>query len=88
LPENGLQQQIKASRDALDAWVREIVGWHFNPETGCPFWIEYAKGLDWDARREIRTYEDLSRLSSFQDEWLRGGPVRRGVPNADADKPI
>ena len=23
-------------REALDWWVREIVEWHFNPETGCP----------------------------------------------------
>src|SRR5215470_7520816 len=30
-----------ASRDTLDAWVREIVDWHFTPETGCPFWLEY-----------------------------------------------
>jgi len=27
-------------------------------------------------RREIRGYEDLSRFGSFEDEWLRGGPVR------------
>ena len=86
--EAGLVSRMKNSRDALDSWVREIVEWHFNPETGCPFWLEYAKQLDWDPRREIRGYEDLDRLGRFQDEWLRGGPVRRWVPKAYADRPI
>ena len=24
---------------ALDAWVREVVAWHFDPSTGCPFCV-------------------------------------------------
>jgi hypothetical protein len=83
-----LKSKMKNSREALDSWVHEIVEWHFNPRTGCPFWLEYAKGLDWDPRREIRSYDDLARFPPFQDEWLRGGPVRRWVPNAYADRPI
>jgi hypothetical protein len=72
----------------LDAHVREIVGWHFDPATGTPFWLEFAKGLDWDPRKEVRGYADLDRFGFFQDEWLRGGPVRRWVPKAYASKPI
>src|ERR1019366_4143662 len=72
----------------LDAWTREIVQWHFSPETGCPFWLEYAAKLDWDPRTEIRGYHDLDRFGSFQDEWLRGGPVRRWVPKAYAGRPV
>ncbi|HXI90614.1 MAG TPA: hypothetical protein VNO24_11420 [Blastocatellia bacterium] len=86
--ETGLESRVKNSRDALDSWVREIVEWHFNPETGCPFWLDYTKKLDWDPRREIRGYDDLARFGDFQDEWLRGGPVRRWVPKAYADRPI
>ncbi|MEK6285912.1 MAG: hypothetical protein AABO57_09255 [Acidobacteriota bacterium] len=86
--ETDLESRMKNSRDALDSWVREIVEWHFNPETGCPFWLEYAKQLDWDPRREIRSYDDLARFGGFKDEWLRGGPVRRWVPKAYADRPI
>ncbi len=84
----GLQTKMKPSRDALDAWTRDIVQWHFNPETGCSFWLEYAKKLDWDPRQEIQGYEDLARFGPFQDEWLRGGPVTRWVPKAYADKPV
>jgi phenylacetate-coenzyme A ligase PaaK-like adenylate-forming protein len=80
--------KTQAARQALDAWTREIIQWHFNPETGCPFWLEYARNLDWDPRREVQTYDDLDRFGFFQDEWLRGGPVRRWVPKAYADRPI
>jgi len=76
------------TKDALDAHVREIVHWHFSPETGTPFWLDFAKKLDWDPRKEIRAYEDLDRFGFFEDEWLRGGPVRRWVPKAYANKPI
>lgn len=86
--ETDLESRKTTSRDALDSWVREIVQWHFNPETGCPFWLEYAKNLDWDPRHEIRGYDDLARFDAFQDDWLRGGPVRRWVPKAYADRPI
>ena len=80
--------RVQNGRETLDAWVREVVAWHFDPETGCPFWLDYAKTLDWDPRREIRGYEDLGRFGFFQDEWLRGGPVRRWVPKAYAERPV
>jgi phenylacetate-coenzyme A ligase PaaK-like adenylate-forming protein len=76
------------ARAALDAHVRDMIAWHFDPATGCPFWLDFASRLGWDPRREIRTYSDLDRLAFFQDEWLRGGPVRRWVPKAYADRPI
>jgi hypothetical protein len=80
--------KVKSAREALDAWTREMIQWHFSPETGCPFWLDYAQKLGWDPRQEIHAYDDLDRLGPFQDEWLRGGPVRRWVPKAYADKPI
>lgn len=86
--ETDLKSRMKSARDALDSWVREIVQWHFDPENGCPFWLDYAKGLDWDPRREICGYDDLDRFGGFQDEWLRGGPVRRWVPKAFDDRPV
>jgi hypothetical protein len=86
--ETDLKLKMKSAKDALDSWVREIVRWHFDPETGCPFWLEYGKNLDWDPRRDIRGYDDLDRFGGFQDEWLRGGPVRRWVPKAYADRPV
>ena len=80
--------QVQAARQALDALVREVVQWHFDPETGSPFWLDYANTLGWDPRREIGSFADLNRLGLFEDEWLRGGPVQRWVPKGLAGKPV
>ena len=77
-----------AARASLDAWVREVVAWHFDPATGCPFWLEWAEKAGWDPRKEVERFDDLRKFGHFEDEWLRGGPVRRWVPRAYADKPI
>ncbi|MBI4717586.1 MAG: hypothetical protein HY763_07260 [Planctomycetes bacterium] len=76
------------ARARLDAHTRRTVAWHFDPRTGCPFWLEYARRLPWDPRKEIRRYADLDKFEPFEDEWLRGGPVRRWVPRAYAKRPV
>ena len=86
--ESSLAAAVTAARRRLDEHVREIVGWHFDPATGTPFWLDHARGLDFDPRCEIGGYDDLRLLGHFQDEWLRGGPIRRWVPRALADRPI
>lgn len=83
-----LSQKIAQARKELDQHVREIVQWHFNPDTGCPFWLEYAKKLDFDPRKEVHSYDDLKLFGHFQDEWLRGGPVRRWVPKGLEKEPV
>jgi len=83
-----LEDRVADSKQRLDEWTREVVQWHFDPETGCPFWLEYAERLDWDPREEIQSFEDLERFGPFQDDWLRGGPVRRWVPKGYADRPV
>ncbi|NIR50202.1 phenylacetate--CoA ligase [candidate division KSB1 bacterium] len=88
LQTNSLTTKIKEARNRLDAHVREIVQWHFNPEAGCDFWLNYAKDLDFDPRKEISGYDDLKILGHFQDKWLRGGPVRKWVPKAFAQEPV
>lgn len=81
-------EELSAARNRLDAWTREVIEWHFNPATGCPFWLEAAKKLNWDPRKEVRAFEDLRRFEPFQDSWLRGGPVSRWVPRGLAGKPV
>ena len=79
---------VRQAREELDTWVREVVGWHFEPSTGCPFWLEWAERSGWDPRREVEGFDDLKQFRHFDDEWLRGGPVRRWVPKAYATQPI
>jgi len=82
------EAQLREARERLDAQVREVVQWHFSPETGTPFWLEKASTFDFNPLTDINTVDDLERFGHFEDEWLRGGPVRRWVPKAYADKPI
>jgi phenylacetate-coenzyme A ligase PaaK-like adenylate-forming protein len=84
----GLEKRQAEAKERLDAHVREVVRWHFDPENGTPFWLSFAERLDFDPRTDVNSYEDLRKFPLFEDEWLRGGPVRRWVPKAYQDKPI
>ena len=86
--DSNLAARAAESRERLDAHVREMVQWHFDPATGAPFWIDYADRLDFDPRREISGYDDLRLLGHFEDDWLRGGPVRKWVLKAYENEPI
>ena len=81
-------QEIEEARAGLDAQVSEIVDWHFSPETGCPFWLEWREKQGWDPRSEIKCFSDLVKFEHFEDECLRGGPVERWVPRAYRDRPV
>ena len=83
-----LSAVVRSARDRLDGHVYETIQWHFHPSTGCPFWLETASRLKFDPLKEVKSYDDLKKFPPFEDEWLRGGPVRRWVPKAFADKPI
>ena len=76
------------ARRNLDAQVTEMVAWHFHESTGCPFWLDFKKRLKFDPLTEVRNFDDLKKFPPFEDEWLRGGPVRRWVPKGLADKPV
>jgi len=83
----------KEAKDKLDAHVRETIEWHFSPATGSPFWVDAAQGknpllkLDFDPRQKVTCFDDLKKFGLFEDDWLRGGPVRRWLPKALWDKP-
>ncbi len=83
-----LEEKVAAAKERLDAHVREIVQWHFNPETGCPFWLNFAQKLDFDPREKINNYSDLKILGHFQDNWLRKEPVRNWIPKAYQNSPV
>ena len=79
---------VNAARSRLDEWVRKVIEWHFNPDTGCQFWLDWAEKAGWDPRKEVHGFDDLSRFGHFEDEWLRGGPVRRWVPHGLSNRPV
>ncbi len=72
---------VPAAQARLDAHVREVIAWHFSPETGCSFWLEWAHKAGWEPREEVNCFADLvARFPHFQDEWLRDLQPQVWVP--------
>jgi phenylacetate-coenzyme A ligase PaaK-like adenylate-forming protein len=82
-----LDEKVRNARTQLDEHVRDIVRWHFSPETGTPFWLEKAKSYKFNPLKDVHTFDDLKLFGFFEDDWLRGGPVNRWIPRGLAGKP-
>jgi phenylacetate-coenzyme A ligase PaaK-like adenylate-forming protein len=76
------------ARQTLDAHVREIVQWHFSPETGCPHWLEWAQAAGWNPANDVQGFDDLLRFPNFDGELLRTEPPERWVPKAYEGRPF
>src|SRR5437773_5939580 len=81
------QAAIKAAQEKLDAHLREIVQWHFLPETGCPFWLDWAK-KNFDPRKEIKSFADVLKFPHFPDESLRDLQPEVWVPAKFKGRPF
>ncbi|WP_419992656.1 AMP-binding protein [Streptomyces boninensis] len=66
-------------------FVREMMRWHFGPDTGSPFWLKRATELDFDPLTDIREFEDLARFPNVVDE-LRDIDVRELIPQGYGDQ--
>ena len=83
------EEQIKHAANDLDQHVEEMINWHFSPESGCPFWLNWAKEQDFNPLKEVRTFAELgNKFPYFEDEWLRDLPNKVWVPQAFADRPF
>ena len=80
-------EAIKAAQAQLDAHLKEIINWHFSPETGCPYWLEWAK-KNFDPRKEINTFADVLKFPHFADESLRDLQPEIWVPAQFKGKPF
>jgi phenylacetate-coenzyme A ligase PaaK-like adenylate-forming protein len=91
MPETATPAQIHDAREKLDAQVRDVVRWHFSPDTGTPFWLERAKSFKFNPLKDVQGFDDLRLFGFFEDDWLRGAPgldIRRWVPRGFKDKPV
>src|SRR5947209_15475892 len=83
-----MSDSSKAAQQQLDSHIREIIQWHFSPETGSPFWLEWAKKAGWDPRDRVKKFGDLiTSFPHFQDEWLRDLQPDVWVPKKFAGRP-
>lgn len=81
-------KQAAAARDQLNEHTLKTVHWHFSDDTGSPFWLEKKRELKFDPLKDVKSFDDLKKFPLFEDEWLRGGPIRRWVPKGHAGKPV
>jgi phenylacetate-coenzyme A ligase PaaK-like adenylate-forming protein len=79
---------VKSAQQTLDKHVQEIVQWHFSPETGSPFWLDWAKKAGWNPATEIKSFADILKFPHFQDEWLRDLPNEVWVPKKYKGRPF
>jgi phenylacetate-coenzyme A ligase PaaK-like adenylate-forming protein len=82
-----VESAAKAAREQLDAHAVKTVQRHFHESTGCPFWLEKKKELNFDPLTEVKCFDDIKKFPLFEDDWLRGGPVRRWVMQDMQDPP-
>jgi phenylacetate-coenzyme A ligase PaaK-like adenylate-forming protein len=83
-----IEPRVHQAREKLNQHTLEIMHWHFSEATGCPFWLEKKSSLKFDPLKDIKSADDLHKFPHFEDEWLRGGPVRRWVPRGFEGKPV
>ena len=82
------ESRVAEARSRLDAHVREMVAWHFSPETGTPFWLDWASKADWSPVAEVKGFQDMLRFPHFDGELLRKLPHERFVPRAFEGRPF
>ena len=75
------------AQEKLDQHLLEIIKWHFSPETGCPFWLEWMS-KNFDPKVEIKSFEDMKKFPHFQDEWLRDLQPEVWIPAAYKGRPF
>jgi hypothetical protein len=81
------EAELQAAQQALDTHVCEILEWHFSPETGCPFWLDWA-ATHFDPRSKVKSFADLvAMFPHFQDEWLRDLQPEVWVPAPFKNRP-
>lgn len=71
---NDIEKQL------LDEQVREIIEYHFNPNSGSEFWINFAKERGINPIHDITCYEELKILGNFNADDLRTIPVEHFIP--------
>jgi hypothetical protein len=60
--------------------IRHLLGLHFDPQEGTPFWLDQREALPFDPLTDIRSAADLCRFPPFPREALATRPVEDFVP--------
>lgn len=81
------QEAVQKAKEKLDAHFLEMVKWHFSPETGAPYWLEWAEKAGWNPIKELKSFDDVVRFPHFDDSTLVKDPHEKWIPKAYEGKP-
>ncbi len=81
-------EAVHQAKEQLDAHFLEIIKWHFSPETGTPYWLDWANEQGWNPIDEMKSFDDVTRFPHFDDSTLVKDPHSKWVPNAYKGKPF
>jgi len=73
-------------RDRLNARLGRVIGIHFDPDLGTPFWLDRASQLGCDPRHEIQSIADLSILGEMTQNELADRPLLDYIPRRFHDQ--
>jgi hypothetical protein len=65
--------------DDPEAYLSAAIAWHFGEETGCTFWLQTARTLDFNPLTDVNTFADLTLFPNLLSE-LRNEPVENLIP--------
>ncbi|GIH70813.1 phenazine antibiotic biosynthesis protein [Sphaerimonospora thailandensis] len=74
--------QVPDGREFVEAAMR----WHFDPQTGSPFWLKRAENLDFDPLTDVHTFADLRLFPNVVNEF-RDVRVEDLVPKGYGSRP-
>lgn len=65
--------------------IEAAMRWHFSPETGCAYWLERARTLEFDPREDVRSFADLALFPNVVNE-LRDVRIEDLIPRGYASR--
>ncbi len=62
--------------------VQRVIAVHFDENSGSPYWLDRQRSLGLDARRDIKTPEDLALLGPMDESALASRPIEDFIPRS------
>ncbi|HYB39624.1 MAG TPA: phenazine antibiotic biosynthesis protein [Mycobacterium sp.] len=75
-----------ASVQDPEAYLRAAIAWHFDEDTGSPFWLRTAKTLNFNPLTDVNSFADLRLFPNVVNE-LRSLPVEDLIPRGYGSPP-
>jgi phenylacetate-coenzyme A ligase PaaK-like adenylate-forming protein len=82
-----MQRRLPILQHTTEEWLQKMMRWHFDEQTGSPYWLRKKQTLDFDPIRDIRTLEDVKRFGLFDKTDLQKLSMREFLPRGFANQP-